>query len=37
MIRYGRRKSWFGRFGARVAEDAFATLEERALLSRYGL
>ena len=34
LIPYGRRKSWASRFGAQIAGDAFASMEERALYSR---
>ena len=37
MIRYGRRRSWMSRFGAQIAGDAMAELEERALMARFGL
>ncbi len=34
---YGRRKSLFQRFGARIANDALSVLDERAAWSRFGL
>ncbi|MDQ2091735.1 S49 family peptidase [Marimonas arenosa] len=37
LIPYGRRKPWMSRFGAALAEDTFAAVEERALFSRFGL
>ena len=37
LLRYGRRKAWFGRFGAALLGDTLAAIEERALLARYGL
>ncbi|MDU8928471.1 S49 family peptidase [Alisedimentitalea sp. MJ-SS2] len=37
LIPYGRRKPWASRFGMQLAGDAMAAIEERALLSRYGL
>lgn len=35
--RYGPRKSLFRRFGARIVDDAFAGVEERAAFARFGL
>ncbi|WP_137701670.1 S49 family peptidase [Marimonas lutisalis] len=37
LIRYGRRRGLFQRFGAQVAEDAMTAIEERAGYARYGL
>lgn len=37
LIRYGRKRSLFSRFGAAIAEDALSTVEERASFARFGL
>ncbi|EEW24632.1 S49 family peptidase [Rhodobacter ferrooxidans] len=37
LVPYGRRRSLFQRFGARMVGDALAEVEERALWSRFGL
>ncbi|MEZ5715311.1 MAG: S49 family peptidase [Paracoccaceae bacterium] len=37
LIPYGRRKGWMSRFGAALAGDALAMVEERTLWARYGL
>ena len=37
MARYGRRKGLFQRFGATLAADAIAAVEERADFARFGL
>ncbi|MDX5381378.1 MAG: S49 family peptidase, partial [Rhodobacterales bacterium] len=35
--RYGRRRGLFQRFGATLAQDALAGIEERAAFARFGL
>ena len=35
--RYGPKRGWFSRFGARVVDDAIAGVEERAAFARFGL
>ena len=37
MVPYGRKKGLFQRFGATLAQDAIAAVEERANFARYGL
>jgi serine protease SohB len=37
FARYGRRRSLFQRFGATLAQDALAGIEERAAFARFGL
>ncbi|OZB19553.1 MAG: S49 family peptidase [Rhodobacterales bacterium 34-62-10] len=37
LVRYGRRRSLFQRFGATFAQDALAGIEERAAFARFGL
>src|SRR6056297_2450132 len=37
LVRYGRRRGLLSRFGAQVAGDAMAALEERAHYARFGL
>jgi serine protease SohB len=37
QIRYGRKRGLMQRFGAQMAEDALAAVEERAQFARYGL
>lgn len=37
LIRYGRKRGLFARFGARLVEDAIGTLEDRAQYARFGL
>jgi len=37
MVPYGRRRGLFQRFGANVAQDALAAVEERADFARFGL
>ncbi|MFD0859788.1 S49 family peptidase [Roseovarius aquimarinus] len=37
LMRYGPKKGFFARFGATMAEDALAAVEERALFARFGL
>lgn len=35
--RYGQKRSLLSRFGAQIAQDAFASVEERAMFARFGL
>ncbi|WP_407495139.1 S49 family peptidase [Pseudooceanicola sp. MF1-13] len=35
--RYGPKRGWFARFGATLAQDAVAGIEERAAFARFGL
>ncbi|AVO38341.1 S49 family peptidase [Pukyongiella litopenaei] len=35
--RYGPRRPWFARFGAQLAQDALAGIEERAAYAQFGL
>jgi len=37
LVRYGRRRGLFSRFGAQVAQDAIAAIEDRAHYARFGL
>ncbi len=37
FVRYGRKRSLFQRFGATLAQDALAGIEERAAFARFGL
>ncbi|MFX0546187.1 S49 family peptidase [Roseovarius sp. S1116L3] len=37
LMRYGLKKGLFGRFGATLAEDAIAAVEERSHYARFGL
>ncbi|MDQ2094737.1 S49 family peptidase [Rhodalgimonas zhirmunskyi] len=37
FIRYDKKRGMLSRFGLSIADEALATLEERALLARYGL
>jgi len=37
LVRYGRKRGLLSRFGAHVAEDAMAALEDRAHYARFGL
>nr|WP_309503508.1 S49 family peptidase [uncultured Roseovarius sp.] len=37
IARYGRKRGLFSRFGANIAQDAIAAVEDRASFARYGL
>lgn len=37
LARYGRKRGFFPRFGATIAEDALTAVEERASFARFGL
>ena len=37
LVPHGQKRSLLSRFGLNLAEDALATIEERALWAQYGL